>query len=84
MRLGVTQRGERVCSQLLNPDAAEAAAIAQPTHTHPSIPARRRPPGGYRRAPCEDSSRRRSSAPRPAATARAARCSVSSSPRALA
>jgi hypothetical protein len=32
MRRGVISRGARVCSQVLKPVAAEAAAIAQPTH----------------------------------------------------
>ena len=32
MRFGVNQPGAWICIQLLNPVAAEAAAIAQPAH----------------------------------------------------
>ena len=35
-RRGVSQRNWRVCSQVLNPEAAEAAAIAQPAHMAPA------------------------------------------------
>jgi len=84
MRRGVTQRCPLFCSHVLKPEAPDAAAIAQPTHIRARIP----PPAGRPQAPGllpEVPSRRRlSSGPRPAATARAARASVSSSPFAVA